>query len=75
MFGLTFDKLLLVMLVAGIVIGPQRLPMYARHFAEIVRAMRSLVETTRAAAEAEMGVSLHGLRRHGSAASDPLARP
>lgn len=58
MFGLTFDKLLLVMLVAGIVIGPQRLPMYARQFAEIVRAMRSLVETTRAAAEAEMGVSL-----------------
>lgn len=58
MFGLTFEKLLLVTLVAGVVIGPQRLPLYARRLAETVRGVRHLLETTRTTAEAEMGVSL-----------------
>src|SRR6478735_1127426 len=58
MFGLTFEKLFLVAIVAGVVIGPQRLPLYAHRLAEAVRALRGLVETSRSQAEAELGVSL-----------------
>ena len=58
MFGLTFEKLFLVAIVAAVVIGPQRLPVYTARLAETIRALRGLVETSRTRAEAEMGVSL-----------------
>lgn len=58
MFGLTLEKLFLVVLLAGIVIGPQRLPVYAQHFAGTVRALRHLIDKTRSDAERDMGISL-----------------
>ncbi|MFT4009173.1 MAG: hypothetical protein QM655_03925 [Nocardioidaceae bacterium] len=58
MFGLTFEKLFLVAVIAGVVIGPQRLPIYAQKLAETIRGLRSMVETARSTAEQEMGVSL-----------------
>ena len=58
MFGLTFEKLFLVAIVAAVVIGPQRLPLYAARLAETVRSLRDLVESSRTRAEAEMGISL-----------------
>ncbi|MFC5730283.1 MULTISPECIES: twin-arginine translocase TatA/TatE family subunit [Nocardioides] len=58
MFGLTFEKLLLVAIISGVVIGPQRLPVYAQHLGETIRALRRLVETSRAQAEQEMGLAL-----------------
>lgn len=58
MFGLTFEKLFLVAIIAGVVIGPERLPLYAHKLGETVRALRGLVETSRAQVEAEMGVPL-----------------
>lgn len=58
MFGLTLEKLFLVALLAGIVIGPRRLPGYARHLAGTVRALRHLVDKARDDAEREMGISL-----------------
>ena len=58
MFGLTFEKLLLVAVIAGVVIGPHRLPHYARRLAEIVRSLRALIDTTRTRVEAETGGTL-----------------
>lgn len=58
MFGLTFEKLLLVAIVAGVLIGPQRLPVHAHELARLVRSFRSLLETARARAEHDSGVSL-----------------
>ena len=44
MFGLSFEKLFLVAIVAGLVIGPQRLPLYAHRLAELIRSFRTFVE-------------------------------
>jgi sec-independent protein translocase protein TatB len=57
-FGLTFEKLFLVALVAGLVIGPQRLPIYTRKLAETLRSLKRLVEATRTEAERELGATL-----------------
>ncbi|MFE3542709.1 preprotein translocase [Nocardia sp. NPDC059177] len=58
MFGLTFEKLFLVAVIAGFVLGPQRLPGYAHQLARSARTLRRFVESTRSAAEREMGVPL-----------------
>lgn len=56
MFGLTTEKLILVALVAVIVLGPSRLPGYARRLAETARVLRSALETARERTEAETGL-------------------
>ncbi len=58
MFGLTFEKMFLVAVIAGFVLGPQRLPGYAHQLSRTVRTLRQFIETTRSAAEREMGVPL-----------------
>ncbi|WP_032405435.1 Sec-independent protein translocase subunit TatA/TatB [Rhodococcoides fascians] len=58
MFGLTFEKLFLVAIIAGFVLGPSRLPGYAQQLGRAVRSVRQFVDTTRSAAEDEMGVPL-----------------
>ncbi|GAA1530319.1 Sec-independent protein translocase subunit TatA/TatB [Nocardioides humi] len=60
MFGLTFEKLLLVAVVAGLLVGPHRLPVYAQRLADLVRTLRGLLADARTQAEREMGVSLQG---------------
>lgn len=47
MFGLTLEKLVLVGIVAAVVIGPQRLPLYTQRLADHLRALRRFVEQTR----------------------------
>ncbi|MGV8875429.1 MAG: twin-arginine translocase TatA/TatE family subunit [Rhodococcus sp. (in: high G+C Gram-positive bacteria)] len=58
MFGLTFEKLFLVAIIAGFVLGPSRLPGYARQLGQAVRNLRQFVDTTRSAAETDLGVPL-----------------
>jgi sec-independent protein translocase protein TatB len=58
MLGLTFEKLFLVAIIAGFVLGPQRLPGYAHRLGRAVRTLRHFVDSTRSTAEAEMGVPL-----------------
>jgi sec-independent protein translocase protein TatB len=58
MFGLNFEKLLLVVVLSGVVIGPQRLPVYAQRLADTIRALRRFVESSRLQAEHEMGIAL-----------------
>lgn len=58
MFGLSFEKLFLVAIIAGFVLGPHRLPGYAHQLAQYVRSLRNFVESTRSAAERDMGIPL-----------------
>ncbi|WP_159500140.1 hypothetical protein [Microbacterium sp. 18062] len=58
MFGLTAEKLVLVLIIAAVVIGPRRLPGYARTLADVVRSLRSTFEAARTQAEAETGIPL-----------------
>lgn len=58
MFGLTFEKLFFVAIIAGFVLGPQRLPEYARHLGGYVRSVRRFVDSTRSAAERDMGIPM-----------------
>lgn len=57
MFGLTFEKLFLVAIVAAFIVGPARLPAYAQWLAETVRALRTLIEGSRAATLQQMGLA------------------
>lgn len=58
MFGLTFDKLIVIGIIAVVVIGPQRLPEYAERLARLARTVRDVCETARRRTEAELGVPI-----------------
>jgi len=58
MLGLTMDKVLLIVVIAAVVLGPQRLPHYAQRLGELVRQVRDHIESTRTRTEQETGVSL-----------------
>lgn len=55
MFGLTFDKILIVAVIAAFVIGPERLPMYAGKFGQFVRSMRDFANGAKSRMREEMG--------------------
>ncbi|GAA1655801.1 Sec-independent protein translocase subunit TatA/TatB [Microbacterium flavum] len=58
MFGLTFEKLVLVAIIAGIVLGPHRLAASTRRLADTARSLRAFVDATRRRTEQELGVPL-----------------
>lgn len=55
MFGLTFDKLLIIGVIAVFVLGPERLPHYASQLAKLVRSVRGLANGARDRMREEMG--------------------
>lgn len=55
MFGLSFEKLLIVAVIAAFVIGPERLPRYAAKFGEFVRNMRDFANNAKSRVREEMG--------------------
>lgn len=62
MFGLTFEKLFVVAVLAALIIGPHRLPQIARRAGELLRGLRAFVESTRTQAESDLGVPLDRAR-------------
>ncbi|KQV24508.1 MULTISPECIES: hypothetical protein [unclassified Microcella] len=54
-FGLTFEKLLLIGLIAVLLIGPDRLPGYAAQFARFIRTMRDMANGAKERMREEMG--------------------
>jgi sec-independent protein translocase protein TatB len=54
-FGFTFEKLILIAVLAAIVLGPTRLPRYAAKLAVAVKALRSLADTAKDRMRDEMG--------------------
>lgn len=56
MFGLTFEKLLLVGFLAAVILGPRRLPVVVAEIAAVVRGVRRTADAARVRAVAELGV-------------------
>jgi sec-independent protein translocase protein TatB len=55
MFGLTFDKLLVIGVLAVFLLGPERLPGYASKLAQLVRSLRDMANGAKARMRDEMG--------------------
>lgn len=55
MFGLTFDKLLVIGVIAVFLLGPERLPHYASQLARLVRSLRDLATGAKARMKDELG--------------------
>jgi sec-independent protein translocase protein TatB len=55
MFGLSFEKILLIGIVAAFLIGPQKLPHYAAVLARFVRQARDFANTAKDRVKEEMG--------------------
>ncbi|QYH36766.1 sec-independent translocase [Salinibacterium sp. M195] len=54
-FGLSFDKLLLIGLIAVFLLGPERLPYYASQLARLVRSLRDMANGAKDRMRDEMG--------------------
>ena len=55
MLGLSFEKLLLIGLIAAMLIGPQHLPLYASKLATFVRGLRVMVKDAQERMREEVG--------------------
>lgn len=55
MLGLTFDKILVIALIASFVLGPQRLPEAAAALGRMVRNLRKLADDTTGRIREEVG--------------------
>lgn len=54
-FGLTFEKLLLIGLIAVFLIGPDRLPAYSAKLARLIRSLRDMASGAKDRLREEMG--------------------
>jgi sec-independent protein translocase protein TatB len=54
-FGLTFDKLLIILVIAVFLVGPDRLPGYAAQLARLVKSLRGFADGARDRMRDEMG--------------------
>ena len=54
-FGLTFDKLLIILVIALFLIGPDRLPALAAQLARLVKTLRGFADGARDRMREEMG--------------------
>ena len=55
MLGLTFDKLLLIGVLAAFLVGPQRLPALASKLATLIKKLRALADTAQDRVREELG--------------------
>ncbi len=54
-FGLTFEKLLIIGIIAVFVLGPDRLPYYASQLARLVKSLRNMANGAKDRMREEMG--------------------
>ena len=54
-FGLTFDKLLIIGIIAVFLLGPDRLPYYAAQLAKLVKSLRRMATGAKERMREEMG--------------------
>ncbi len=55
MFGLTFEKLLLIAVLAVFLLGPERLPYYASQLARLVKNLKKMADGAKDRMREEMG--------------------
>ena len=54
-FGLTFEKLLIIGIIAVFILGPERLPYYASQLARLVKSLRTMANGAKDRMREEMG--------------------
>ncbi|HMH59507.1 MAG TPA: Sec-independent protein translocase TatB [Galbitalea sp.] len=54
-FGLSFEKVLIIAIIAAFLIGPQKLPQYAASLARLVRRVRQMADSAQDRVREEMG--------------------
>lgn len=54
-FGLTFEKLLIIAVIAVFLLGPERLPGYAAKLAQLIRSLRDMAQGAKNRMRDEMG--------------------
>lgn len=55
MFGLSSEKILILGLIAVFILGPERLPGYAKSLANLVKSMRRMSENAKSQLKEELG--------------------
>ena len=60
-FGLTIEKILLIGVIAGLLIGPERLPQYAERFAHFVRRAGEFMRGAKDKVKEEVGPEINDL--------------
>lgn len=60
-FGLSFEKVLIIAIIAAFLIGPQKLPQYAASLARLVKRVRQLADTAQERVREEMGPEFEDL--------------
>lgn len=58
MFGISGEKLIILGIIAMFVIGPQRLPGYAKQFANLVKSLRRMADGAKNQLQDELGEEL-----------------
>lgn len=53
--GLSFEKMLVILIIAAFVIGPERLPYYASKLADLVRTARRALNSAKSQLQEELG--------------------
>ena len=54
-FGLSFEKVLIIAIIAAFLIGPQKLPQYAAQLARLVKSVRRMADSAQERVREEMG--------------------
>ena len=72
MFELSFEKIIVIALLAAFLLGPEHLPRYAAQLARFVRVLRGMATDARGRLEEELGPDLDAdLRRLDPRQYDP----
>lgn len=73
MFGIGFSELVIILVIALVVVGPERLPGLARQAGQFVRQLRNMYNQVREQARAELGPDFDEFERnlHELRALDP----
>ena len=58
MFGISGEKLIILGIIAMFVIGPQRLPVYAKQFANLIKSVRRMADGAKSQLQDELGEEL-----------------
>jgi sec-independent protein translocase protein TatB len=54
-FGLTFDKIIVIVVIAVFLLGPERIPHYAAQLGRLVRSIRDMADGAKERLREEMG--------------------
>jgi sec-independent protein translocase protein TatB len=60
-FGLSFEKVLIIAVIAALLIGPQKLPEYAASLARLVKRVRQMADSAQERVREEMGPDFEDL--------------